>query len=356
MKHAPQHPRLQVSKGLPPGALIHIGERKIEKPKISVIQYKEDKFIEFSPDNLTSLSDSLLDDCTTWIDISGIHDAGFIQELGAIFQLDNLSLEDIMNTQSRAKYEEYDNYILILVKDLFFQKNENIGVEQISFILKDHILITFQEKEGDAFDSVRNRIRNATTKIRTLGSDYLTYALIDAILDNIFVVTDTFEADLNQLENELTTSTSKKLINKIQITRKRFTTLRRAIVPIKEVVFTMSKTDNKRFTKKTHPYLRDLYDHTLQVAETIEQSRDTVLGLMSIYQSGTNQIMNNIMKTLTVISTIFMALSLIAGIYGMNFKNMPELYWEYGYFIILGMMAIVSVILIVVFKMKKWLD
>lgn len=250
MKHAPQHPRLQVSKGLPPGALIHIGEIKIEKPKISVIQYKEDKCIEFSPDNLNSLSDSLLGDYTTWIDISGVHDASFIQELGAVFQLDNLSLEDIMNTQSRAKYEEYDNYILILVKDVFFQENENIGVEQISFILKDHTLITFQEKEGDAFDSVRNRIRNATTKIRTLGSDYLTYALIDAILDNIFVVTDTFEADLNQLENELTTSTSKRLINKIQIARKRFTTLRRAIVPIKEVVFTMSKTDNKRFTKK----------------------------------------------------------------------------------------------------------
>lgn len=356
MTNPPERPSIEQVKGLPPGSLIHVGERKVEFPKVNVMQYKEDACKEFEADCIENLSKNLEEGWVTWIDISGIHDVKTIEQIGALFQVENLSLEDIMNTKSRPKYEEYENYILIQVKDVYFKDNSQIGVEQISFVLKEKLLITFQEEEGDAFDGVRNRLRQATTRIRTLGSDYLAYALLDAILDNIFVITDTFDEQLDKLENELSLRSYKGQVAEIMNAKKQFSTLRRSIGPMKEVVYALHKADNKTFGKKTHLYLRDLYDHAIQIADTIEQSRDTVSGLMNIYLSGTNQIMNNIMKTLTVVSTIFMTLSLIAGIYGMNFKNMPETQWTYAYFVVLGGMGLLALILILLFKKKKWLD
>jgi len=342
--------------GLPPGSLIHVGQRKVAFPSISVLQYKEETYKEFVADCIAALQENLEHGWITWINIDGVHDADTLEQIGRMFNLDNLSLEDIMNTNSRPKYEEFDNYIFIIVKDLFRNDEQSICTEQISFILRDGLLITFQEEKGDVFENVRTRIRTASTRIRTRGADYLAYTLMDAIVDNFYFVTDTFDQELDALEEQLTETTEKSQVQQIHQAKKRFTVLRRAVLPMREVVFSMHKTENPAIRKKTHFYIRDLYDHAIQVTDTLEQSRDKVAGLMSIYISGTNTIMNNIMKTLTIVSTIFMALSLVAGIYGMNFANMPETQWRYGYFFALGIMGMVAVLLIFYFRRKKWLD
>lgn len=354
--HPPNEGHLHHPAGLPPGTLVHVGERKVEFMKVSVLQYKEDTYKEFEADCMETLTDKLERGWLTWINVDGVHDAKVIEQIGALFQLDNLALEDIMNTSSRAKYEEFDGYIFMVVKDLYCTDDKNIHSEQISFILKDNLLITFQEEEGDVFNNVRSRIRMGSTKIRARGVDYLAYALIDAIIDNFFIVTEIFDRDLDVMEERLTVRSHKSQVQEIQGMKRRFNVLRRAILPMREVVYSMYKTENAAIRKRTHIYLRDLYDHTTQVSDTLEQCRDKVSGLMSIYLSGTNTIMNNIMKTLTIVSTIFMALSLIAGIYGMNFKHMPETEWYYGYFFTLGAMAVVALLLFLYFRRKKWLD
>jgi magnesium transporter len=275
--------------------------------------------------------------------------------------LENLTLEDIVNTESRPKFEEFENYIFIILKDLHCPEEGDFGMEQISMVIKDNMLITFQEEPGDVFDGVRGRIKAGTSKIRIRGIDYLAYALMDAIIDNYIVVTETFDHYLDGLEDLLYATTHRRQLIKIKDAKKHYNTLKRVVHPMKDVVYNMYRTEHRLITKRTHIYTRDLYDHVTSIDDTIIQSRDKVYGLMGIYQSGTNNIMNSIMKTLTIVSAIFMALSLIAGIYGMNFDpekspyNMPELHWLYGYPFALGLMAITAIGLIIYFRFRKWL-
>jgi len=330
-------------------------------PSITCIQYRTDQFIEFSVESVEELKTKLQSGYLTWINIDGVHESKLINDIGLIFGLENLSLEDIMNTSSRPKFEEFDDYVYIVLKDLYCPTDDEFGLEQISMILKESVLITFQEEPGDVFDGVRARLRNGTSKIRTRGIDYLAYALMDAIIDNYFVVVESFDHYLDDLEDLLYATTHRRQLNKIKEAKKHFNTLKRTVHPMKEMVFNIYRAEHKFITKKTHIYIRDLFDHITSIAETIDQSRDKVYGLMGIYQSGTNNLMNSIVKTLTIVSTIFMALSLIAGIYGMNFNaekspyNMPELNWMYGYPFALALMALVTLILIVYFRFRKWI-
>ena len=341
--------------GLPPGTMMYVGKKVTAPVSISVIQYKEEESIEYKIEQIGELKNINNHEMyITWININGIYDVGLIQKIGNLFQLDALTLEDIVNTQTRPKLDEYENYIFCVIKDLYVE-NEQLEKEQLSFVLKDRLLITFQEEAGDVFENVRNRIRTASTKIRTRGADYLMYALIDAIVDNYFVITDWFDKELDQLEEKLYKSTEKSLLIEIQQSHATFNVMKRAVIPAREVIFAFYKSENNLIKKKTHLFIRDLIDHIVHISESLDQARDKANGLMSIYISGTNQAMNNIMKTLTIISTVFMALSLIAGIYGMNFKNMPELEWEYGYYATLGFMGILSVGLLLFFHKKKWL-
>ncbi len=341
--------------GLPPGTLIYIGKKATSPISISVIQYKEDECFEYKIQQIDELKNiNHSETYITWININGIYDIGLIQEIGILFQLDPLTLEDIVNTQTRPKLDEYENYIFCVIKDLYIE-NEQLEKEQLSFVLKERLLITFQEEAGDVFENVRNRIRTASTKIRTRGADYLMYALIDAIVDNYFVITDWFDKELDQLEEKLYQSTEKSLLSEIQQSHATFNVMKRVVVPAREVIFAFYKSENNLIKKKTHLFIRDLMDHIVHISESLDQARDKTNGLMSIYISGTNQAMNNIMKTLTIISTVFMALSLIAGIYGMNFNHMPELEWEYGYYATLGLMVLISVGLLIFFRKKKWL-
>ena len=340
--------------GLPPGSLVHIGKPGSGPVKITVMQYNESECIELAVQQISELTNFINSTHITWINIDGVYDVSLVEAVGTLFKLDALSLEDIVNTHTRPKLDEYEDYIFCVLKDLYVEEHQ-IFREQLSFVLKDRLLLTFQEEEGDVFDNVRNRIRTESTKIRTRGADYLMYALIDAIVDNYFVITDWFDKELDLLEEELYKSTEKTQLAEIQHTHTTFNVMKRAVVPAREVIFSFYKSENNLIKKKTHLFIRDLMDHIIHISESIDQARDKSNGLMSIYISGTNQAMNNIMKTLTIISTIFMALSLIAGIYGMNFHNMPELEWQYGYFAVLGLMGLISVGLLFFFHKKKWL-
>jgi magnesium transporter len=353
--------RSSIKTGLPPGTLTYVGDEKKELLSISVIQYREDKVIEFNAQSVAELTSQLQPGLSTWINIDGVHDSRVVNDLGQAFQLENLSLEDIMSTNGRPKFEEFEDYVYIILKDLHCPNEDDFGLEQISMILKENLLLTFQEEPGDVFDGVRGRLRGGTSKIRARGVDYLAYALMDAVIDNYFVVVESFDHYLDNLEDLLYATTHRRQLNRIKEAKKHFNTLKRTVHPMKEMVYNMYRTEHKLFTKKTHIYIRDLYDHITSIEDTIAQSRDKVYGLMGIYQSGTNNIMNNIVKTLTIVSTVFMASSLIAGIYGMNFNplsspyNMPELNWMYGYPFALGLMAVVSIGLLIYFRFKKWL-
>jgi len=350
-----------VKSGLPPGSLVYVGDEKNSPMSIAAIQYKEDKILEIKVNTVEELVSQLQKGYNTWINIDGVHDSRIINDVGRAFGLENLSLEDIMNTNGRPKFEEFENYIYIILKDLYCPDEEYFGQEQISMIIKDNLLITFQEEPGDVFDGVRGRLRAGTSRIRTRGVDYLAYSLMDAIIDNYFVVVETYDHFLDNLEDLLYATTHRRQLTKIKEAKKHFGSLKRTVHPMKEMVYNMYRTEHHLFAKKTHIYIRDLYDHITNIQDTLDQSRDKVYGLMSIYQSGTNNIMNNIVKTLTIVSTVFMALSLIAGIYGMNFNpqsspyNMPELNWMYGYPAALGLMLVVSLILLLYFRFKKWL-
>jgi magnesium transporter len=347
--------------GQPPGALIYVGEEKLQGLSINVIQYKEDKVLEFKTDSIEDLTAKMQSGFLTWINIDGVHDSRVINDIGRAFHLENLSLEDVMNTNSRPKFEEFEDYVFIILKDLHCPNEEDFGLEQISMVIKDNLLITFQEEPGDVFDGVRGRIRGGTSRIRTRGIDYLAYSLMDAIIDNYFVVVESFDHYLDDLEDLLYATTHRRQLNRIKEAKKHFNTLKRTVHPMKEMVYNLYRTEHRFFAKKTHIYIRDLFDHITNIEDTFGQSRDKVQGLMGIYQSGTNNLMNKIFKTLTIVSTIFMALSLIAGIYGMNFDpaaspyNMPELKWVYGYPFALGSMVVVSIGLIIYFRFKKWL-
>ncbi len=354
-RDASPDPRVALKVGKPPGTLIYTGAKKEKTPVISAIQFKEDKVFEFAANTIEEIKTQLQPELVTWINIDGINDPKMLNDVGKEFQLENLSLEDIMNTESRPKFEEFDSYIFVILKDMHCPNDGIFDMEQISLVLKENLLITFQEEPGDVFDGVRARIRAGTSKIRTRGVDYLAYALMDAIIDNYIIITETFDHYLDDLEDLLYATTHRRQLTKIKEAKKHYNTLKRVVHPMKDVVYNIYRTEHKLITKRTHIYTRDLYDHVTSIDDTILQSRDKVYGLMGIYQSGTNNIMNNIMKTLTIVSAIFMALSLIAGIYGMNFKHMPELESPYGYYVTLGIMFVVALGLIIYFRFKKWL-
>lgn len=354
----PEHIKLRtgVKTGQPPGALIHVGEQKVEVATISVIQYNESEVFEFAAAGIDELKAKLKPGMSSWINMDGVHDSRIINDLGTLFELENLSLEDIMNTTTRPKFEEFEKYIFVIIKDLHCPNESSFELEQISMILKENVLISFQELTGDVFDGVRHRIRNGTSKIRTRGTDYLMYSLIDAIIDNYFIVTESYDHYVDDLEELLYTTTHKRQLGRIKEAKKHFNLLKRTIFPMKEMIYGMHRTENRLISKRTHIYVRDLHDHINNITDTLDQSREKVYGLMGIYQSGTNNMMNNVVKTLTIVSTIFMALSLIAGIYGMNFNHfIPGGAHEYGFYIVLGMMLIITVMLIILFRIKKWL-
>lgn len=342
-------------RGMPPGTLIHVGKKKMEKVRISVIDYDEKNLIEkdgISIEECKSFADS---PSITWINVDGLHDPEVIEKIGTTFDIHPLLLEDIMNTEQRPKVEDYGKYMYFVLKMVYIDDRKRICVEQVSIILGDTYVISFQERTGDVFESIRQRLKNKKGRIRTLKADYLAYSLIDSIIDHYFAILENISEVIEKLEGEVVEEPSKKTLQDIHMLKRNMLYLRKSVWPLREVISYLQRSESELIEDNTGFYLRDVYDHTIQVIDTLESFRDMVSGMLDIYLSSISQKLNEVMKVLTIIATIFIPLTFIAGVYGMNFAYMPELQWKWGYFAVLGVMLIVFVGMIIYFKRKKWL-
>jgi magnesium transporter len=342
--------------GLPPGTLVHIGEKKMDKPRITIIDYDEVQFQEIEA--------STVEDCfpfkdkptVTWINIEGIHQVELLEGIGGCFGLHPLVLEDILNTGQRPKVEDFGDYIYIVLKMLYTEEeNGEIAEEQLSIILGPTFVISFQEGGGDVFDPIRERIRNGIGRVRKAGADYLAYSLLDSIVDNYFIVLEKLGERIEFLEEELVADPTTETLHIIHALKRDMIFLRKSVWPLREIISVLERGESALIQESTLIYLRDVYDHTIQVIDTVETFRDMVSGMLDIYLSSVSNRMNEVMKVLTIIATIFIPLTLIAGIYGMNFQYMPELGWRWGYPMVWLVMLVVGALMLVYFRRKRWL-
>ena len=342
--------------GLPPGSLIHIGDRLTEKTKITVFDYDEAHLQEKEIKTVGECRQFKDSPTVAWIHIEGIHDTQILEELGAVFGLHPLTLEDILNTDQRPKMEDFCEYIYIVLKTFYNHADENNETtsEQISIILGPTFVISFQEKETDIFKPIRERIRAGKGRLRKSGADYLAYSLIDTIVDNYFNILEHLGEKIEIIEESLVINPSTQTLQAIQHLKREMIFLRKSVWPLRETISSLERTECQLIKESTGLFLKDIYDHTIQVIDTIETFRDMLSGILDIYLSSISNRMNEIMKVLTIIATIFMPLTFLVGVYGMNFKYMPELEWHWGYFFILGIMITIAVSMLVYFRKKRW--
>ena len=342
--------------GLPPGTLVHIGQRKTESVRISVIDYNEQSFQEKEISAIEECLQFKETSTVTWINVDGIHEINLIDKLGRQFELHPLILEDILNTGQRPKFEDFDKYIFVVLKMLSYDdENQAVQAEQVSLVLGPNFVISFQERVGDVFEQIRDRIRNAKGRIRKMGSDYLCYALIDAIIDNYFAILEGFGERIESMEEELVAEPTEKTLQQLHTLKREMIFLRKSVWPLRELISALQRSESSLIQKSTGIYLRDVYDHTIQIIDTIESFRDMISGMLEIYLSSLSNKMNAVMKVLTIIATLFIPLTFVAGIYGMNFKYMPELEWHWAYPAVWLVMVTVAVIMLIYFRKKKWL-
>ncbi len=279
-----------------------------------------------------------------WINMDGIHRMEIMEGIGKAFSLHPLLVEDVVNTEQRPKMEDFDDCVFVVLKMLSYDEKENeIKAEQISLVLGTNLVISFQEREGDVFDPIRERIRNGRGRIRKMGADYLAYALIDAVVDSYFIMLDKLEEKMEDIEEQLLLNPGPETLNAIHVLRRKMIFLRNKVWPLREVVAALERGESPLIHESTLIYLSDVYDNTIQVIETIEKFRDMLSGTIDIYLSMASNKMNEVMKLLAIIATIFMPLTFIAGIYGMNFRYMPELEWHWGYPVILLVMVAIGI-------------
>ena len=343
--------------GLPPGSLIHIGDRLTEKTKITVFDYDEAHLQEKEIKTVGECRQFKDSPTVAWIHIEGIHDTQILEELGAVFGLHPLTLEDILNTDQRPKMEDFCEYIYIVLKTFYNLADENNETtsEQISIILGPTFVISFQEKETEIFNPIRERIRAGKGRLRKSGADYLAYSLIDTIVDNYFTILEHFGEKIEIIEESLVKNPSTQTLQAIQHLKREMIFLRKSVWPLRETISSLERTECQLIQESTGLFLKDIYDHTIQVIDTIETFRDMLSGILDIYLSSISNRMNEIMKVLTIIATIFMPLTFLAGVYGMNFKYMPELEWHWGYFFIWSIMITIAVFMLLYFRKKRWL-
>lgn len=341
--------------GLPPGTVVYTGEKKKEKVKILVMDYDESKFEERWVDNPQDCIKLLRDPTVTWIHVTGVHDIKKIEGMGEAFGLHPLVMEDIANTEQRPKMDDYEDYLFIVCKMIFYDRKGGIRVEQVSLVIGKHYVMSFHEKEEDVFELIRNRIRNGKGRTRRLKSDWLGYALLDAIVDNYFVTLEKIGEEIEQIEAEVVRKPTTKTIGKIHKLKRDLIFLRKSIWPLREVVSSLQRTESKLVKKNTKIYLKDLHDHTVQVMDMIETYRDVLSGMMDVYLSSISNRMNEIMKVLTVISTIFIPLTFLTSLYGMNFHYMPELSSPLGYPLLWLVLITVALVMVAYFRRKKWI-
>lgn len=357
----PRRKSIHVSKkkkkvGLPPGTLIYTGDKIKEKTKIKITDYNEDRFNfqEFKDlqIDLTRIEKNLI----RWIDIYGLAQVQVIEEIGNQFNLHPLVLEDILSPNQRPKLEDYGNYIFLVLKKLKWnQKEEEFEYEQISLILGDNYVISFQERDTNLFAPIYERIQVPKGRVRTMGADYLFYVLVDIIIDNYFIVLEKVGESIEYIEDILIKNPEPETLQLIYRLKRSSIELRKSIWPIREVINKLQREQSDLIKDELQIYLRDIYDHIFRISDLLENYRDIIFGMLDMYLSSVSNRMNDIMKVLTIISTVFIPLSFLAGFYGMNFLNMPELSQPIAYPILIIIMVSIALVMLYFFKRKKWI-
>jgi magnesium transporter len=342
--------------GLSPGTLKYVGDEKSGKPRITVIDYDASGFLEKEVASVEECFPFKETSTVTWINVDGVHDASVIEKLGAHFDIHPLVLEDIMTTTQRPKTEDLGGAVFVVLRMIEYdEKCAETTADQLSLILGPNYVLTFQETPGDCFGPVRDRIRSGKGRIRKLGPDYLAYAVIDAVVDNYFFVLEKLGERIDALEEQLVAEPRRELLGEIHRLKREMIELRKSVWPLREVVSGLERSESPLIRKSTGVFLRDLYDHGIQVIDTVESFREMLSSMVETYLSSLSNRMNEIMKVLTIISTIFIPITFLVGLYGMNFVHFPEIKWRWGY-------AFVWVLIIgsvggmfAFFRRKKWL-
>ena len=340
--------------GLPPGALVLVGNQREERVTIELIDYSEQDVSETEVIDVEFLQESIETATVSWVNINGIHNTDAIAAIGKVYGIHNLVLEDILNTDHRPKVEPFEDYVFFTMKMMWYNEDDELEREQISIVFGKPYVLCFQERKGDIFDPIRERIREDSGLVRKKGTDYLVYRLIDSVVDNYFIIIERIEEKVEDLEIAITADTDDDFTRDIQYLKREIISLKRALLPLREAVSGLEKGVSDLIDPENEKYFRDVYDHLIQIADNLETNREVLSGLMDMQMANMSNRMNQVMKVLTVIATIFIPLTFIAGIYGMNFDHMPELHFQYGYFVVWGVMLAVFVVMLIFFRRKKW--
>jgi magnesium transporter len=348
--------------GTAPATLIAPPEQKGQRPEVSLIEYDAHTILEKKIERIDEISSCLENDKISWINIGGLGDVELLKELGILFRIHPLALEDILNTGQRPKVEEYDNQLFIVLRMAYSANDQDIIFEQTCIVLGKQFVITFQEEATrDVFDPVRQRLRQGGGNVRFMKADYLAYTLVDAIVDHYFPLIENLGDSMEEFQERVLDNPTRERLRQLHDFRRVIAEMLRAVWPQRDVLGRLMRDDTGLVDERTKPFFRDCYDHTVIVLDLLETFRDTTRNIMDLYLSSLSIRTNEVMRVLTVISSIFIPLTFIAGIYGMNFDrstsslNMPELGWRFGYPYAIGLMVAVAVCMIIFFKRKKWL-
>jgi magnesium transporter len=335
-----------------PGALVHIGNKTTSDVHIKVMDYDHVELKELTLKDLADCSNFSISPTVSWIDIDGIHDAHLIEVLGNKFGIHTLVLEDIMNSTSRPKVEFFEDYMFVTLKMLELDaQSKNLNVEQLSLIVGDKFLLMFQERPGDSFNPIRDRIRTSKGKVRSKDAYYLAYLILDTVVDNYIGVSEQLAKRIDVMEQDVLKKSTEATLHQILALRKELLDFKRSIDPLKEAINTITRELDDEIAK----YYRDLYDHVIYESENLAVYREMLVNLIELYHSSLGMKMNQVIKVLTIITTIFVPLTFIVGVYGMNFDFMPELRWRYGYPTIIAGMLVLVIGMLIYFRKKKWL-
>ncbi|MEN6369182.1 MAG: magnesium/cobalt transporter CorA [Thermotogota bacterium] len=341
--------------GQDPGALVHVGDARQEATRLTLFRYNAASVEETHPDLACALPRDT-ESGVLWLNVDGVHDAAIIEQVGRMGDIHPLLLEDIMHTLQRPKLEDYDSLLFASLRMLqYHEERREIEDEQVSLVLGPSWVVSFQENPGDVFDPVRERIRDGRGRIRRAGADFLFYSLVDSIVDNYFVVLEHIGDWVEEVYERVTCSPSQSDVDEIRLLQRELLYMRKSIWPLREVLSRLQHGDSRLLAPETLPYLRDAYDHTVQIIDTVETFREMLSSVMDVYLSSLSNRMNQVMKMLTIITTIFMPLSFVAGLYGMNFTWMPGLATRYGYFGVLGIMVLMALGMLYYFRRRRWL-
>ena len=342
--------------GLPPGSLVHVGKSPDSKTKISVVNFSKEYFEELDLQSIDEILQYKKTKFITWVIIEGLLDVTLIESIGTHFSIHPLVLEDILNTNQRPKFEEHDDYLYFVIKSLSSEEDVlSIIYEQVSILVLDNIVFTFKEKQDRIFEPIKVQLRNSKGRIRNQGTDYLAYLILDNIVDLYFPLLDTLDETIGTVEEKLLISPTSDTLSIIQRLKRELISMRRSIAPIRELINGTLRCESPLIKDSVRIYLRDVNDHVLRVTEAVDSYRDIVIGLLDIYISSVSYKLNEVMKLLTVFATIFIPLTFITGIYGMNFEYMPELKWHWSYPVLWLVMIGIFIGMLFYFRRKKWI-